>query len=650
MNLPLSSLLLLLLPLGALSHAAECGMDPQEVASPHYSPRAVTAPHPTTTPPQDSAPPVTVTGKLLGHAPRLALLSTPPGVHELAFPPHLQPQAAAWLHSGRVVTVTGRVRAGGTPGKAPVLDVHEYHLVQPSDRGQSPREHPDRGQSPREHPDRGQSPREHPDRVKLSQVTTMTSVTFLISACGKSPDLGAAAFSAAWNGAANTTMEQYVTQCSYGQLAFPAAQNVVADVTGTPMPCSGTSAVTGLAYDLATSCGYPELLALQEWGQQASGLDMAQFTRRVVVLPAGTDGLGVGGPCGWYGMGSQGCAGSYCDAWVRGDRADYLNTFFHELGHTMHAVHAATPAWTYGDCSDAMGCSARGACYNAPNSWRVGWTTPLATFTTGNLPAAGAWTPAYTLPPHLAGPTGNHIQVRSQASPEQALFLSYRTATGWDAGLGAPYAGSVSVHRYNGTLQGDDAEYSTVITQLADSLGPPGNSLGAPNYSLSLQKSSLGTAPTSLASSQSYPDFGVVVQVLSVAPAGAQVRVCRFLAAPGECSPAPSPAPPSPSPAPTPPAPSPSPAPAPTCADTDQASCVVWKAHGFCAQPAYAAMCRATCGLCTPIPPAACGDIDTPSCLLWKAHGFCAQPAYAAMCRATCGLCVVGTPAFGSGA
>eukprot|EP00955_Chlamydomonas_euryale_P068011 359990-Chlamydomonas_euryale.AAC.9 len=39
-------------------------------------------------------------------------------------------------------------------------------------------------------------------------------------------------------------------------------------------------------------------------------------------------------------------------------RVRFLNTFFHEIGHTLYANHASTLTWEYGDCSDPMGCMA----------------------------------------------------------------------------------------------------------------------------------------------------------------------------------------------------------------------------------------------------------------------------------------------------
>ena len=77
-------------------------------------------------------------------------------------------------------------------------------------------------------------------------------------------------------------------------------------------------------------------------------------------------------------------------------RGTYLNSFFHEIGHTLTAQHSGTTAWEYGDCSSVMGCTSFRGCMDAPNAIALGWATPLASHFSSNV-TAGVWYP-YSIP------------------------------------------------------------------------------------------------------------------------------------------------------------------------------------------------------------------------------------------------------------
>ena len=45
-------------------------------------------------------------------------------------------------------------------------------------------------------------------------------------------------------------------------------------------------------------------------------------------------------PCPWLGLASVGCAGRYCETYIKGTAAADLPSFFHELGHNQGLGHA----------------------------------------------------------------------------------------------------------------------------------------------------------------------------------------------------------------------------------------------------------------------------------------------------------------------
>ena len=154
------------------------------------------------------------------------------------------------------------------------------------------------------------------------------------------------------------------------------------DLTAIPMPASGKTPYSHMAYNTTTNCGFMELYAYQEWAAlqysilTGSNSSISKFPRRLVIMPNNN--------CKFYGSGSQGCMGPYCYVWIRGDRlvhrphiiyrflldhfililivlfyfrANFPSTIFHELGHTQNLQHSSNCVWAYGDCSCSMGCA-----------------------------------------------------------------------------------------------------------------------------------------------------------------------------------------------------------------------------------------------------------------------------------------------------
>lgn len=207
------------------------------------------------------------------------------------------------------------------------------------------------------------------------------------------------------------------------------------------MPASGTTVYSRLAYNATKWCGSIEPYAMQEWAQYqysllvGSNATISQFKRRIVVMPNNN--------CNAYGFGSQGCQGSYCYQWIRGDRASDLNTFFHELGHSLNAQHSSSCVWEYGDCSCPMGCSSDRGCFNAPTSLRVGWSTSLATHNENNT-AIGSWY-SYTIPAMEVSDTNQVVIYPTWQTPSwsgsgvPAYYLSMKINTGYDQTILSTY-------------------------------------------------------------------------------------------------------------------------------------------------------------------------------------------------------------------
>lgn len=213
------------------------------------------------------------------------------------------------------------------------------------------------------------------DFIKLendfpSRTTTLNTIVAILKVGDQAPSIDYTEFSDLWY----KNMTDYVKNCTWNKVKF--GENLVLDFTDRPMPATGTSAYSKLIYDTTKQCGFLEMYAFQEWAQkiyEETYGPISKFQRRIVLLPENN--------CPWYGTGSQGCQGEYCYVWVRGDRSRFLNTFFHEIGHTMNLQHSSTSSWEYGDCSCAMGCASLYGCYNAPAAIRGGWAALAANVT-----------------------------------------------------------------------------------------------------------------------------------------------------------------------------------------------------------------------------------------------------------------------------
>mmetsp|Transcript_11015 Transcript_11015/g.23763 ORF Transcript_11015/g.23763 Transcript_11015/m.23763 type:complete len:852 (+) Transcript_11015:286-2841(+) len=294
-------------------------------------------------------------------------------------------------------------------------------------------------------------------------IVKLSTIVFVLNVGGAVPPFNAATIRSYWlnqfnaKGASNTeTMENYFKNCSYSkmQLSSNAGDwNEVVDLSAYPMPVIGRTAISNLPYDTTNNCNFFEMYAYQEWAQQKYGeiyrdtSRINNFVRRIVVMPVNN--------CPWYGTGSQGCFGKYCYIWVRGDRANFMNTYMHELGHTINLQHSSTYNWEYGDCSCVMGCQSQNGCFNAPTSIRAGWSRPIDSYWAANF-TAGRWY-RWTLPAVEFNDVNtirifpNWTTPSWSGSSLPAYYLSFRRSVGFNSAMLDQYDRKLNIHVYNGS-------------------------------------------------------------------------------------------------------------------------------------------------------------------------------------------------------
>jgi hypothetical protein len=293
-------------------------------------------------------------------------------------------------------------------------------------------------------------------KVKINDFETIKSLifntsVFLINVDNKTPEISLDKFKSMWFNSCNcsnpkcdctNTMQSYVDKCSWGKasLSPDKGYNQIVDLLKYPMPAYGRTAYSNITYNTTLQCGFIEMYAYQEWAQKKyedihgkGSLD--KYRQRIVVMPFNN--------CPWYGTGSQGCLGKYCYIWVRGDRVNFLNTYFHELGHNINLQHSGTSSWEYGDCSCAMGCSSDRGCFNGPTSIRAGWAVLIANYTNVQV---GKWY-SHVIPP-LEKNMKNTVRFDLNWTnvTNARYYLSMRAKVGYDAKLDDKFFGKISVH------------------------------------------------------------------------------------------------------------------------------------------------------------------------------------------------------------
>lgn len=289
------------------------------------------------------------------------------------------------------------------------------------------------------------------------QTVDFTSLTILTNICGKKSVENVAAYKALWVSPPSTSarsMQAFFRECSYGRLRANASSNIVVDLTRMPSPCAGTWNRQAWS---ASRCGTAEIFGWYTWAldyvaKNMPHINATAYDRKVIVLPATP-------ACPWSGLASVGCGG-LCIAWINGGDAvakGAVGTLAHEIGHTLALQHSSTPGGNeYGDASCTMGRGRGGVCYNAAQSWRLGWSLPIKTLSTAASLPLGIWK-GFQINT-FARSRYNHVQIRPGAwlppsfdNRQIGVFVSVRQAVNRDVTLADAFTGGLSVHVYNGT-------------------------------------------------------------------------------------------------------------------------------------------------------------------------------------------------------
>lgn len=165
------------------------------------------------------------------------------------------------------------------------------------------------------------------------------------------------------------SFKNYFRTCSMNRTLFLPEDNLI--LSGIDFPCYGKSK-SGYRYNM-NKCDNEEMYSLAEFVEDyaiSKGIDLSSYNSRILLLPKGM-------PCWWAGLASIGCAQA-CYTWTIMSKTMPFNILMHELGHNNGLMHSNLPGVEYGDSSCTMGVSPQ-VCFNAAQSWRLGWHTPQAT-------------------------------------------------------------------------------------------------------------------------------------------------------------------------------------------------------------------------------------------------------------------------------
>eukprot|EP00798_Chlamydomonas_sp_ICE-L_P021703 gene21703-28727_t len=271
------------------------------------------------------------------------------------------------------------------------------------------------------------------------------------------------------NGESGVSFENYVDSCSWGKASMTKDDNIIFPID---IPCSGPwlSGQPGARF-YSTLCGDNELYGWAEYADgiaTRSGIDLSRYKQRILMLPSGTrcqwSGIDLsrykhrilmlpsGTRCQWAGLGQQNCwPGNRCLTWIAVPPKQLtLDTVFHELGHNLGLLHSSRGSDLYGDASCIMGSAVGIRCFNAPQSWALGWASPVADLTTGNL-AVGQWR-SFAVP-SLSTSSTNFVRVKTSLTGLASnLFVSFRTTAEYDFQINYGYRDTVTVHEYSGGI------------------------------------------------------------------------------------------------------------------------------------------------------------------------------------------------------
>lgn len=169
--------------------------------------------------------------------------------------------------------------------------------------------------------------------------------------------------------------------------------------------------------------------------------------------------------CNWAGLGYMSCAdkkNSRCRIWIQGQASQYIDTYLHEIGHTLGLTHASSTSSEYGDATCAMGLCCWPRCYNAPHLEQLQWASSVRVIKVSNVVSKKQ----QILYEYLsdARSTTNDITYLRIETPTQWIYVEYR-ARSHSIDIGLP---NRSVNIYASPPGNSKGSITTIVGSLTN--------------------------------------------------------------------------------------------------------------------------------------------------------------------------------------